>query len=69
VARKQGRYAGKASAQLFRIADFEFFGFSFQIRIPQSAFRNQEGFSLAGDTKIMLERDSVPKVRDELGGP
>jgi hypothetical protein len=40
VARKQGRCAQKASAQLFRIADFEFFRFSFSIRIPQSAFRN-----------------------------
>jgi hypothetical protein len=40
VAGKQGHFAEKASAQLFRIADFGFFGFSFSIRIPQSAFRN-----------------------------
>ena len=42
VARKQGRCAEKASAQLFRIADFGFFWFSFSIRIPQSAVRNLE---------------------------
>jgi len=34
VARKQGRCAEKASAQLFRIPDFGFFWFSFSIRIP-----------------------------------
>jgi hypothetical protein len=39
VARKQGRCAEKASAQLFRIADCGFIWFSFSIRIPQSAFR------------------------------
>jgi len=42
VAREQGRFAQKASAQLFRIADFGFFWFSFSIHIPQSAFRNLE---------------------------
>jgi len=40
VARGQGASGQKASAQLFRIADFGFFWFSFSIRIPQSAFRN-----------------------------
>jgi len=42
VAREQGRYAQKASAQLFRIADFGFriFLVFFSIRIPQSPFRN-----------------------------
>jgi len=37
VARKQGRYAKKAAAQLFRISDcrFRIFLFSFSIRIPQ----------------------------------
>jgi len=42
VARKQGRCAEKASAQLFRISDcgFRIFWISFSIRIPQSAFRN-----------------------------
>jgi len=40
VAWKQGHCAEKASAQLFRIADFGFFKFSFSIRIPQSTIRN-----------------------------
>jgi hypothetical protein len=37
----RGRCAEKASAQLFRIADFGFriFWFSFSIRIPHSTFR------------------------------
>jgi len=44
VAREQGRYAEKASAQLFRIANFGFriFCFPFSIRIPQSTIRNLE---------------------------
>jgi hypothetical protein len=49
VARKQERCAEKASAQLFRISDF--FGFSFSIRIPQSAIRNLEA-GPSGDTEF-----------------
>jgi len=30
---------------------------------------NKERFSLAGNAKVMLEMDSVPKVRDEVVGP
>jgi hypothetical protein len=43
-ARGQGPSAQKSSARYFglRIADCGFFPFSFSIRIPQSAIRNNE---------------------------